>query len=179
MSCPDWQDLCRRHEADLDDSPEWRSALEHLDDCATCQVDAPEFDPALLFRRLPAFEVGSDDIASMKQAVASMRRGQTIQQRQRPRAHSWRKAAAFAAVLLGSLSLRGTTSIPSSTPSDGASDNRPAIAAPVQATPNLASDIDLRQIPLVETNDPNYGSIIQVVDDDISLVLVLPSGIDV
>lgn len=179
MSCPDWQDLCRRHEVTLDDTPEWRSALEHLDDCTTCQADAPTFDPTLLFRRLPTFEVGGDDIASMKQAVASMRRGQTIEQRQRPRMRSWRNAAAFAAVLMGSLMLRGAGSMPSSAPNDDASDTRSAIAAPVTAEPNVMSDIDLRQIPLVETNDPNYGSIIQVVDDDISLVLVVPSGIDV
>ncbi len=172
MSCPDWQDLCQRHEADLEDTPEWCSALDHLDNCTSCQADAPTFDPTLLFQRLPAFEVGSDDIASMKQAVASMRRGQTIEQRSRPSTRSWRHAAALAAVLLGSLLLRGAAT------NDGTPNAMPVIATPITATPNMASDVDLRQIPLVETTDPTYSSIIQVVDDDISLVLVMPSEID-
>ena len=34
-------------------------------------------------------------------------------------------------------------------------------------------------MPLIETADPTYGSIIQVVDDDISVVLVVPSAIGV
>ena len=34
-------------------------------------------------------------------------------------------------------------------------------------------------IPLVEDVDPAYGSIIQVIDRDISLVLVIPDSLDV
>ncbi len=173
MRCPDWQDLCRRHEADRD-ALEWRLALDHLDDCPSCQDDAPAFDPTLLFQRLPAFEVGDDEVAAMKQAVAGMRRGQTIERRRRPMARSWRNAAALAAVLLGSVLLRGAGSLPD----DATLSAAPAVAPTVEA-PGVASEIDLWQMPLVEPADPTYGSIIQVIDDDISLVLVVPSGIDV
>ncbi len=47
MSCPDWQAVCRRHEAAPDDAKghdddalEWRAALRHLDECPACQAAA-------------------------------------------------------------------------------------------------------------------------------------------
>lgn len=168
MSCPDWRALADRRETDPDEAPEWQQALSHLDDCPACQDAASAVEPTLLFRRLPTFESGNDEVEAMKRAVASMRRGQTIERQHKPPTRSWLRAAALAAVLLGSLMLRGAGSPPSST--------EPAvIAAPAAA----ASAIDLRRLPLIEAVDPTYGSIIQVVDDDISLVLVVRSEIDV
>ena len=171
MSCPDWQTLCRRHETERDETPEWRAALTHLDECRACQDAAPAFDPALLFRRLPALEVGHDDVEAMKQAVAGMRRGRTIERRVSPWTRYWRQAAALAAVLLGSVLLKGAGV---EAPATGTTS-----AVSSQAAPRAAADIDLWRMPLVETADPTYGSIIQVVDDDISLVLVMPSETDV
>ncbi len=168
MSCPDWRDLSRRREADPGDSPEWSSALEHLDGCDDCQAGAPAFDPTLIFRRLPALTADRDSVEAMKRAVTSMRRGETIEHRRRPLPSTWLRAAALAAVLLGSLLLRGAGS-------------QPGAAAPPtgMTSATAASEIDLRRMPLIETVDPTYGSIIQVVDDDISVVLVMPSEVDV
>ncbi len=168
MSCPDWRALNRRRESEPDDSSEWLSALEHLDDCRACQADAPAFDPTLIFRRLPALAAGRDDVESMKRAVSSMRRGETIEHRRRPLSATWLRAAALAAVVLGSLLLRGA----------GSQSGAVAPAAGVSPA-TAASEIDLRRMPLIETVDPTYGSIIQVVDDDISVVLVVPSEVDV
>lgn len=171
MSCPDWRALTRRREAEPGDPPAWRSALHHLDRCPACQETAPAFDPTLVFRRLPAAEVGSDGIEEMKRAVASMRRGRTIEHRQRPRVRPWLRAAAVAAVAVGSLLLRGAGSAPDGVAPEAA----PASLAPVA----VESEVDLWHMPLVETADPIYGSIIQVVDDDISVVLVVPTEADV
>ncbi len=191
MSCPDWQAVCRRHEAApddakrrfadakrrvADDAPEWRAALRHLDECPACQAAAPSFDPTLLFRRLPALEVGRDDVEAMKQAVAGMRRGQEIEHRGSS-ARPWLQAAAVAAVLLGSLMLRGAG------PRDGVQTlpqgDGLEVAAPAASLVPPESEIDLWRMPLIETADPAWGSIIQVVDDDISVVLVVADEVDV
>ena len=173
MSRPDWQALAARVEAGPGDAPEWRSALRHLDECPACQAAAPAFEPTLFFHRLPALEADRGEIEAMKQAVTSMRRGQVIEHRRKPVMQSWLRVAALAAVLLGSLLLRGAGSVP-----DDAALS--ASGAPASLAPKpTASEIDLRRMPLIETADPTYGSIIQVVDDDISVVLVLPSEVDV
>ncbi len=168
MSCPDWRALCRRHEVGSDDASEWHSAIGHLDGCPACQAAAPAYDPTLLFHRLPSFEAAHDEVETMKRAVASMRRGETIEHPPNPPARYGLRAAALAAVALGSLLLRGAGSAP----------DRVVPAASIEPKAAL-SEIDLRRMPLVETVDPAYGSIIQVVDDDISVVLVMPSKIDV
>ena len=174
MSCPDWRALARRHEADPSAAPEWSSALRHLDRCPACQVAAPAVEPTLLFRRLPSLEAGRDEIEATKQAVAGMRRAQTIERRSSPLKASWLQVAALAAVLMGSLLLRGAGE-----PSGGAAPPAESAAAGIDRKAAAASDDSLRRLPLIETTDPTYGSIIQVVDDDISLVLVVPSEADV
>lgn len=184
MSCPDWRVLCRQRESDPGDAPEWRSALRHLDGCAACQTAAPAFDPTLLFRRLPALEVGSAGVEAMKQAVAGMRRGQTIEHRRRPLMRTasrgtWRQAAALAAVFLGSLLLRGADVGPEVRLHGTSPEALTADVAPASEAAATASEIDLWRMPLIETADPTYGSIIQADYDDMSLVLVMPSGIDV
>ncbi len=181
MSCPDWRDLTLRREASAGDGPEWRTALRHLDDCTACQAAAPGYDPTLLFRRLPDLEVGDDQVEVMKRAVASMRRGETIEHRRGPWLRSGLRAAALAAVALGSILLRGAASAPDGVSASVAPASvAPASVAPASAAPKaVASEINLRRMPLVETVDPAYSSIIQVVDDDISVVLVMPLKVDV
>ena len=189
MSCPDWRSLCAHREAAADDTvkrrvaddawnrrvaddaPEWLAALRHLDRCRSCQAAAPAFDPTLMFRRLPALEVGRDDVEAMKQAVAGMRRGQTIERRSTS-ARPWLRVAAVAAVLLGSLMLSGARDLP---PQIAPAANVPEVGLTPKA---VASEVDLWRMPLIETADPSYGSIIQVVDDDI-VVLVVSSDVDV
>ncbi len=174
MNCPDWRALSARRESDAGGGPspqgganersegEWRAALEHLDDCEACQDEALAADPTLLFRRLPAFEAGADEVAAMQRAVASMRRGETIERRRPALRRSLLRVAALAAVIMGSVLLRGA-----------------GVPLPEIAEPATAAELDLEWLPLVETTDPEYSSIIQVVDDEISLVVVLPSNADV
>ena len=178
MSCPDWRALCARREAGPTDGPsprrgaseiEWRAALEHLDGCDDCQSEALAADPTLLFRRLPAIATGTEEVEAMQRAVASMRRGEKIEQRRPALRRSLLRVASLAAVILGSVLLRGAGEpLPSAEP-----------IPIVEASPAAASELDLGWLPLIETIDPTYGSIIQVVDDDISLVVVLPSDADV
>lgn len=168
MSCPDWHALVERRATDPNGEREWRSALCHLDECSACQAEALAHEPTLMFRRLPSLEAGRDEIEAMKQAVASMRRGQVIENRRNSTSRPLLQAAAVAAVLLGALLLRGT-----GTPS---AEIVPVVAG---AQTQSAGALDLQRMPLIETADPNYGSIIQVVDDDISVVLVVPQKLDV
>ena len=71
MSCPDWPSLVRRR----DRVPEvWDAALEHFDGCSRCRDAALAAEPTLLFRRLPAPAPRGDEIATMKEAVAALRR---------------------------------------------------------------------------------------------------------
>lgn len=171
MSCPDWRALSARRDAHAGDAPGWHAALEHFDGCPDCQRDAVAADPTLLFRRLPALEPGPGEVEAMKRAVAGMRRGERTRRRRPFQAGALRRpllrAAALAAVLLGSVLLRGAGSPP------------PRSAEAVPAAGSSAAALDLRWMPLVEPIDPAYGSIIQVDDDDLSLVVVLPPVSDV
>lgn len=76
------------------------AALAHLDDCPACGREAPEIDPLLALRRLPALEVEAGEVAAMQQAVASLRRMPPVARRQ---GHRWMLAAAVAATALGLL----------------------------------------------------------------------------
>jgi hypothetical protein len=84
MSCPDW----RRLDASVRDAPgkpgarwqeaRWQEALRHLDGgCPRCWQEAVAVDPTLIFRRLPAPELGpaeeADEVAAARLAVAAMR----------------------------------------------------------------------------------------------------------
>lgn len=177
MTCPDWQTLCylrqtrdRRQagprQADAGDVPGWQAALRHLDDCPSCQREALAADPTLLFRRLPVLSADADETEAMKRAVASMRRGETIEHRAPASRRMLLRAAALAVVLLGSALLRGAQPpMPES------------VGSPLLIGAAAALVYELEWLPLVEAADPSYGSIIQVVDDDISVVVVLPPDV--
>ncbi len=192
MSCPDWQTLCDRRDAESGEPAGWQAAVDHLDDCPECQQDAVAADPALLFRRLPTPDFGVGEIESMQQAVASMRRSAKIEQR-RPfmalaTAGPWLRAAAVAVVFLGSVMLHDTdpqtgdprTGDPQS--ADMVVDAEPSLVAEAPLVPSpssLAAARSASRLPLVEMANPSYGSIIEVVDQDISVVVVLPGNLDV
>lgn len=79
--CPDWPALAAARDAALAGGATeaaWAEALDHLDGCAACRRPALTADPTLLFRSLPRVEVTASDVASMRQAVASMRRAQRV-----------------------------------------------------------------------------------------------------
>ena len=175
MICPDWQTLCDRRQAGPGDGPGWQAAVRHLDGCERCQRTALAADPTLLFRRLPALTASDDEKEAMKRAVANRRRSETFERRASRRRLPARRrlllrAAALAAVLLGSILMRG------------AQPPLPAESAP-QATESPAVGAaaalaqELEWLPLVETVDPSYGPFIQLVDDEILAVGVLPSNV--
>lgn len=180
MSCPDWRDLCARREADSGDVPGWHAALEHMDECPSCREAAVEADPALLFRSLPSLEADSSEIQEMQRAVASMRRSDKLARNRWSVPTSWLRAAALGAVLIGSILLRGA----GAPPEDLALAGSPVAEAPAEVT-RVAEEAEssesntVRALPLVEMVDPSYGPIIQVVDQDISLVVVMPENQDV
>ncbi|MCP3961031.1 MAG: hypothetical protein GY719_24565 [bacterium] len=162
--CPDWRSLCDRREAEQIEDAEWRRALEHLDDCPDCERDAVAIEPTLMFQRLPVLEVDADEIAAMRRAVAGMSRAESIERRRPAVSRTWLRAAAVAAVLLGPVLLRGS----GPSPTEIGAVQSTATEAPSQSE----TDLSLEQMPLVEFIDPAYGSIIQVDDPDLSVVVV-------
>jgi hypothetical protein len=99
-SCPDWPALVAARDAALADGAAeaaWVEALDHLDGCAACRRPALATDPTLLFRSLPRVEVNAAEVASMRQAVASMRRAQRVTP-EPPRRRFARTAARLAAL---------------------------------------------------------------------------------
>lgn len=176
-SCPDWLHLA----ALQDDEPDaWAAALEHLDSCEACFDDALAADPTVLFRSMPVPQMSAEDIASIQDAVHTMRRTEPLARREEPprRRFGWRHLATAAAIMGAAvLSGGGWT--------DGLrfADNPPA--AQVAEASAVESDIEsvsndelpeILDVPLVEDLDPSYGSVVQVMDSDMSLVLVLPNG---
>jgi hypothetical protein len=199
MRCPDWNRLRSRQEND----PEaWERGLEHFDACDQCRDQALAVEPTLMFRRLPAPVVGKSDVEAMKQAVAVLRRSE--ERRSSPtvdrsstfglpavfdlpvlRRHPQiLRAAALVALMVGAAALQGDrqagpmsspvaevesfdTELPSSAFTLASTE---VAGAPEILDPRLVDDL-----PLVEANDPTYGSVVQVVDDEISLLLLLPN----
>ena len=183
MSCPDWN---RLHDL-RDDRPEaWEEALEHLDGCGLCRDEALAAEPTLLFRRLPSPQVSRDELASIKQTVAAMCRSEAIQEPPRRRRDLLR-AASLAAAVLAAAYVPGFLTAPekglpiadettlAAVSTAGSTELSIAAGAPpsvsVVAGPRVAAEM----VPLVEDVDPAYGSVVQVVDQEISLVLVLPN----
>ncbi len=192
MSCPDWYLLARNRD---EDEAAWDEALRHLDDCELCRGLAIDAEPTLLFRGMSSPRAdrfgSSDEIESIKSAVATMRRAESYREQ---RKSSWWsrsavRAASLAALLVSAGLLQGVgTSIPESAATLAEAQGSEVLAwAPIGETGSeseLASPLfseaqSLEQIPLVEDVDPAYGSIIQVIDQDISLLVVVPASLDV
>jgi len=74
VSHPDWKLLVAARDAGGDDPTGWGAALAHMDGCDDCRQRALAADPSLVFRHLPAVATGADEVASMRRAVASLRR---------------------------------------------------------------------------------------------------------
>ncbi|MEM8934704.1 MAG: hypothetical protein AAGE94_26145 [Acidobacteriota bacterium] len=189
----DWHELLGRHDADPDDDfPGWRDALDLLDVDPAAQAEAEDVDPLMMFRRLPEPEVGADDIAAMKQAVASARRARAVEEVAADRLDAapvvrfdrlrrlastqparWFAAAAAIVVAVGGLwtldetLLRDTLVEPApvmAAVSDPADD---AFEVIVDATSPLT-----RSMPLVEEIGDSPSEMMQVDTDDLSLVVV-------
>ena len=172
--CPDWRTLVDRR----DRQPRaWDAALGHLDGCSRCRDEALEHEPTLLFRRLPGPELRRGEIAAMKEAVAALRRNDRRPPRSGWMRSGWMRAAAAAAILIAAGLLEGTVR-PDRPGASLAAAGAPAPGASLAA---LSSERlpQLEQMPLVEYADPIYGSVVEVVDDQVSVVLVLPPVNDV
>ena len=177
LSCPDWRSLCDRREAEQLEEAEWRRALAHLEECSVCADDAIAIEPTLLFRRLPTIEISSDEIATMRLAITGMSRAKTIERRRPAIRRPWLSAAALAALLLGSLLLRGAG--PDQLEA-GPGAELPALGdlwEPAAIEPEV--DLGLQQMPLVEFIDPAYRPIVQVEDENFSVVVVAALNLDV
>ncbi|HYL06292.1 MAG TPA: hypothetical protein VE075_09645, partial [Thermoanaerobaculia bacterium] len=94
--CPDWRRLDPA-DRDAPGSPHaaarWREALHHLDGgCTRCRQEALAVDPTLVFRRLPAPELGpaqeAEEVAAARLAVAAMRTASRLEGRDAPDAGS-------------------------------------------------------------------------------------------
>lgn len=145
MSCPDWQRLAERG----DELPE--HLRDHAARCPRCRDAAVAVDPSLLFRRLPAVEVGSADVEAMKQAVAAMRRGNRVAAGQRTPSPRRRRAGRFAWPLAAALLL--------------------AILLPASPAPSTyaISQADLAELPVIDDID---AAVWQIDDEQITLVVV-------
>lgn len=192
MSCPDWQLLSRTRD---ENEAAWNDALLHFDGCDRCRGQAIEAEPTLLFRGMSspqADRLGStDEIESIKSAVATMRRAETY--REQRKSSRWSpsalRAASLAALLVSAGLLQGSgTSVQDGPVTLAESQGNGVLAwAPMSETDTLGEPASqsfsetrsLEQIPLVEDVDPAYGSIIQVIDQDISLLVVVPTSLDV
>lgn len=192
MSCPDWSLLTLARD---EDEAAWDEALLHFDTCELCRKQAIEAEPTLLFRGMTsprADLLGTGEIASIKSAVATMRRTQSYQEQ---RKSSWwssssLRVASLAALLLsaGLLEGVGLTSSIGSLPTAEAPSGKVLAWVPAEgeasalaepASQPFSSIRSLEQIPLVEDVDPAYGSIIQVIDQDLSLLVVVPNSLGV
>lgn len=191
MICPDWRLLARDRDEDED---AWEAALDHFDECTLCREPAIEVEPTLLFRGMssPAGEgFGADDLAAIKSAVSTMRRAQSYQRPMRSIAwdSSTFRAAALGALLVSAGLLQGTGALKPEAATLRSGGPRGQILAwsPVPgdsalaepATVHFSDTRSLDQIPLIEDLDPAYGSIIQVIDQEISLLVVVPASLDV
>jgi len=164
MSCPDWSALAARRDADVAGEAAWDDALVHFDGCAQCRDQAFAAEPTLHFRSLPRIAASDADVAGMRQAVAALRQAHELELRERSRAMPVWRLAAMLAVLLGAALLHGTP--PSPSPFSQAS--RPVVVA--------EPALDLTHIPLVEIEDVSSGTLVQLDDDEVSIVMVLAAA---
>lgn len=178
--CPDWTSLVAvRDEERYDET--WDRALQHLEHCPHCRENAFSLEPTLIFQDLPALEVERSDVEEMKQAVAAMRRAQPIEARTSERSplRVALRAAAVAGVGLAMLLLQGAFSLE---PSAGPESPPQRIEALADQKVGEA-DEPLLDAPgdrsLVEELEPLAGTVIQLVDAELDMVVFYHDDLDV
>lgn len=153
--CPDWAALAAARDQRPGDPPGWEAALAHLDDCARCRREAPAADPMLVFRRLPAFPAGNDEVEAMRLRVAALRSASAVappRRRWRPVGQGLAAAAMLAVALLSG-------------------SQAPGPVARTAPPPALAAEIAAQ--PLIEELDQPFDSVVQWNADDLSVVVVV------
>lgn len=99
----------------------------------------------------------------MRSAVRNLRRAETLEHQPRHLPVRWLRAAALAALLVGAgLFLRA----------GGPAVERPAASASANTAVSTATVLDLSHLPLIEDVDVSLGSVIQLVDDEMAVVVV-------
>ena len=203
MSCPDWNRLVAERDAappaaSLAASPAgapdaWERALTHLDGCPGCGPRALAADPTLLFRRLPAPEVGAADVEAMRRAVESMRRAgrvaagvgaepggraaasSRLRRLRLPAAPGgWRQLAAAAALAAASFGLW------LSAPDEAGRAADPLLATGVVPAAAAPSAEDLAAEPMfLDLTEPRAADMYQVGEEDLLVVMVMDETLDV
>jgi hypothetical protein len=107
VSCPDWRQLTARRRREGSDPAEWAEAMAHFDSCLPCRREALAADPLLVFRRLPAVELGAaeerSEVEAVRQAVSAMRTARRLAARRS--FGGWRRWSAAAVLALAALTV--------------------------------------------------------------------------
>ncbi|MEM8994939.1 MAG: hypothetical protein AAGF23_09120 [Acidobacteriota bacterium] len=189
MSSIDWQRLVGDHDrAPERDDDAWIEALMAMDEDPAERERAEAADPLLMFRRLPEPDVTASDIDSMKAAVATMRQvSETLAEsaptpaRRRP--ERWILPIAAALVLAVTLVLLAGHGAAVDGPQ--AAGTVASMTPPVEASFTAAdfvldgAALAASELPLVEDADPGSDLLMQIENDEMSLVVVLAPDQDV
>jgi hypothetical protein len=172
MACPDWHRLAAARDASPGDPPGWDDAVAHLDGCAACRGAAVVADPTLVFRRLPALTVGTDEVEAMLVRVAALRGargvGRPLTSRRLPRPYGrWQPAAAAAALAFAALA------------GGHAPPGAPRVATVPGSVGSLALAAEISAQPLLEELDRPFDQVMQWNTDEMSVVLVVDERLDV
>lgn len=197
MSCPDWSTLTAHRRGDERSSaaaPEgWNEAMDHLAGCADCRDRAVAADPTLLFRRLPPLEASADEIADMRAGVAALRRAGRVTEspaaarRPADRAFAagastwWGRAAAAAVLATGLLSLQPGLEAPA--PEGLVPGTVPLAAEMFPFDPEAQGMAALAWLDegtsAVDDIENPTASVYHFDDEDVAVVMVVDSGLDV
>lgn len=183
MTCPNWSQLTRSG------APVSAEDWAHAERCEPCREAALQADPTLIFRRLPRVEATTDDIESMQQAVAAMRRGRSVESAagpQRPVVEPIARrrvapliqtaglaAAALAAVLLPAR----LTPAPEMALATLAQGDVPVTASAVPHDDTAWLQALLASEPPMETTEGL--EVIQIAHDDLDLVVIVANQTEV
>ena len=173
MSCPDWRQLAAHREREGTDPAGWTAAMEHFDACPPCRREALAADPLLVFRRLPAVELGApeerSEIEAVRQAVAAMRTARRLEARWS--FAGWRRWSAAAVLALAALSVSRDRD-PRLEMGRTARASLPLV--PVQPDPNRAF-----VEPTLEVQNRPDARVYQLNDGGLAVIMVVHPSFDV
>lgn len=184
QTCPDWRALVAHRKDPLSEEPAgWQEALAHLDGCPVCRREAPAADPTLLFRRLPALDMGAAaeaaEVESMIQAVATLRTARRLETPERASRAAWKRWSAAAALATVALSLgagHGLRREPTVSLSSLPVPSRSGTVVPAAVSPRFASD----QVPVVEELNRPAARVYQMDGGkNLSVVMIVDERLDV
>ena len=171
MSCPDWRQLAAHREREGTDPEGWTAAMEHFDACPPCRREALAADPLLVFRRLPAMELGAaeerSEIEAVRQAVATMRTARRLEARRS--FAGWRRWTAAAVLAVAALGVSRDKDPRLEMARAVSASLVPARPAPAQA---LAA-------PTIDVQNRPDARVYQIPGEDLSVIMVVDPSFDV